>query len=133
MEDWESDWIQELFYHIMWTTLGNVESITPEIEPALHETLIEACEKTGGQMLAVNTMPDHVHVICTISPEVAPDDFVAALKTVATARFNLQWQIGCGGMTLGDEDLKIAIPYVENQKHHHQTGTIILDYEMTAD
>lgn len=110
----------------------------PLIGPA-NELLLFEVDKTGesgGEVLAVNAVSDHVHVAATIPPKVAVADWVKRVKGVSAYEINLRfpdsldsfhWQDSYGVLTFGAKNLDTVVDYIQRQKEHHAQNTLI-DY-----
>jgi putative transposase len=124
-----------LFYHIVWATNNRLPLLVPEIEQAVFRTLWQKCVEVSAQPIAVNGMPDHVHVIAAVPPTLALARFVQVLKGSSSRFVHVEfarpfaWQEGYGVFSLSERSLQAAAAYVRNQKAHHQAGTIILRLE----
>ena len=69
-----------LNYHIVWSPKYRRSVLVGDIKKRL-ETIIEeaVCEKRG-KVLAMEVMPDHVHLCVSLSPDVAPYKMVKLAK-----------------------------------------------------
>ncbi len=128
-----------LFYHIVWTTRERHPWITANIEGFVYRVLTGKCEEKGGQVFAINGMPDHVHVVLSIPPSISIASFVKHIKGASSyaicAEFDMSfaWQRGYGVFSVSERTLKRAIEYVEQQKEHHRNGTTIASLERIAE
>lgn len=102
--------------------------ISPLWEGQLYRYIIGFLHQTKHQILAVNGMPDHIHILFGLDPAVALSDLVRELKKATTAFIQnkgfcvskFQWQAGYGGFSYSKWDREKLIQYVLNQKEHHQ-------------
>lgn len=128
-----------LYYHLVWAVYERHPLLVPPIEEAVFRVMASLCERQHGKVMAINGMPDHVHVVTSIPPATAIAVFVKNLKgatsRMAEDKFNapFQWQSGYGAFTISERNLKLAIEYVEHQKQHHANGTTIPRYEKFLD
>ena len=126
----------EFFHHLVWATKRREALITPQVELPLHDYIRHHCRTLGVLVHAVNGMPDHVHLACTLPSALAVSEFVGKIKG-ASAWFvnqkaqrerNLQmclyWQANFGGMTFAQHDPARIVRYIDGQKAHHQMGTL---------
>ena len=109
--------------------------------PALHERqqaevkmlLHEACIRYGYRMIALEVMPDHIHVFLSAGPNDTPSDIVRRLKGY-TGHWLLQndrylrkfysrkkalWGRGYYAATAGHVSAKTIRRYIEGQRQHH--------------
>jgi REP element-mobilizing transposase RayT len=76
-------------------------------------------------------MPDHVHLVLRIGPDVSVSEIVRLVKAnsskwvnerwAGTGRFG--WQRGYGAFTVSYSQLDAARRYVQDQADHHRTRT----------
>ncbi len=92
--------------------------------------------------MAVNGMPDHIHVVAQIPPTIALSEWIRQVKGVSSRDLNrangltsqkFAWQSGYGVFTVGLRGLPDVVRYVENQKSHHGAQTIIAAVEDIGD
>lgn len=117
--------------------------ITPKVEPRLFQFITHKILETPGVLLhAIGAIDDHIHISISPPPTIKPSEWIGKLKGSSSHHINqlfghktLEWQHGYGIVSFGTKDLRWVINYVENQKEHHQRGTIydrverITDYE----
>jgi putative transposase len=94
----------------------------------------------GAAVFALNGTADHVHLVVSIPPRVSVASFVSQVKAAAATKFNkrapeepLHWAEEFGAMTFDGKRLPYVIAYVEQQKTHHGTGTLIPVLERTEE
>ncbi|MFN8374106.1 MAG: IS200/IS605 family transposase [Anaerolineae bacterium] len=120
-------------YHAVWATKFRQPLITPEIERILFPLVISKSTTLGGQVFAVNAMPDHIHIAASIPPKIACARWVKNIKGAASFEINklfpnlelhFQWQGGYSLHTFGAKNMQFVVGYIENQKSHHAANTI---------
>lgn len=128
-----------LYFHVVWTTKDRQPLITPEIEAHIIPGLFMKAEELRGMVFAVSGMPDHIHMVASIPPNLSVDDFIQRLKAFAARAITLkydapfEWQDGYGVFSISKRNLKRTVDYVERQKEHHHTGKTIGALERTSD
>jgi putative transposase len=120
-----------LFYHFVWTTRDREPLVTPEVEAALYPYLRVRCEEKRVLVHALNGMPDHVHLACTLPTTLCVADFMEMVKGASSHFVNhlpdqprLYWHRGYGALTFRKRDLPQVVAYIRNQKEHHRAGTV---------
>jgi putative transposase len=88
------------------------------------------------KLLAINGMPDHVHVLFGMRPTQSLSDLMQAIKgdssrwvneqRLAMGRFS--WQEGYGAFSYGKSQIPAVIGYIRNQEKHHRKRTFIEEY-----
>ena len=125
---------QELFYHLVWSTKNREPMINGEIQPVLFEVLNAKAENLDCRIIALNCVPDHVHILLVIPPKLAVSMAINGLKgfsshEVKPYRQDFTWQHGYGIFTLRSSDLSVVEEYVKNQEKHHKIGTTVESWE----
>lgn len=123
----------QLYYHFVWTTKYRQPLLTPKVEPIIYNYLRSKAIGLGGFVFALNGVEDHVHLVGTVPAKLAVATFIGQVKGVASTRFNKEypreepffWQREYGAFTFDKKRLPYVVRYVENQKQHHQTQSII--------
>jgi len=88
------------------------------------------------KMLAINGMPDHVHVLFGMRPVQSLSDLMQDIKGGSSKWINdkkfiktkFSWQEGYGAFSYGKSQLSQVIRYIENQEEHHKRKTFIDEY-----
>ena len=132
-----SDNYTELYYHIVWATKDREPYLTDVVEIELFNYLATVCRTLRVAIHALNGMPDHVHLICSIPPSISISEVVMDLKGKSAYHLNhlpssdsyLAWQPAYGVITLSKHHLQRARLYVNNQKTHHADNTVFARLE----
>ncbi|MDQ2686282.1 MAG: IS200/IS605 family transposase [Armatimonadota bacterium] len=78
----------ETYYHIVWATRGREERLTPEIERRVHRCVTGEVERLRCLVLALDGMPDHVHLVVRAPGNVCPAALAKQVKGVSSAMLN---------------------------------------------
>jgi len=110
--------------------------ITPEFSEELYKYITGIVRNQGQKLIAINGMPDHVHILIGLKPAMALADLVREIKADSTnfinsrklvhGRFN--WQEGYGAFSYGHSQLDQIIRYIQNQEKHHQKQSFKAEY-----
>jgi putative transposase len=128
-----------VFVHLVWATWDRLPLITPAIERPLCRCLEKESQALGCRVLAINGMPDYVHLVATL-PATLPVADLAKQAKGATSRFvndslrpeNLfKWQGDYGAFSISPWDVARALHYVRSQKEHHLCGEVEAEWEQT--
>lgn len=122
----------QLYYHFIWATRERQPLITSAMEPQLFRYIRHKCESLRVFVHAVNGMPDHLHIACTLPTTLAIADFLETIKGssshlinhLSDADLELYWQGGYGALTFAKHDLPQVVRYIDNQRHHHREGSL---------
>ena len=117
--------LHQVYGHIVFSTKERKPLISGGIEKELFAYLSGIVRDLGGMPLAINGMPDHVHLLVQASKKIADTDFMRQLKGSSSKWMQEQgekefrWQAGYGWFGVGSRDLEAAKEYVAKQKQHH--------------
>ncbi len=98
-------------------------------------------ERGGVAVYAVNGTEDHVHLVMSVPPTIAPAGLIGQLKGASARLINAElgpeppfaWGGGYGLFTVGPRQLSTAVSYVRAQKQHHAQHTTTAALERTSD
>jgi len=93
-------------------------------------------EQQGHKLYVINGMPDHIHILISMSPKQAPSDLMYHIKRSSSLWINnnklsigkFSWQEGFGAFSLGKSQLRDKIIYIENQQEHHSRRSFQEEY-----
>lgn len=115
-------------YHVVWCTKYRRKVLDSEIETRLKEILAQVCVDCGAELLEVETMPDHVHLLVSCDPTFGIKRLVGVMKgrssrflrqefPVLKSRLPTLWTHSCFIATVGGAPLAIIKAYIESQKN----------------
>ena len=67
-------------YHFVWCPKYRRKVIVSDIESRLHEIIRDTAKENGWEIIALETMPDHVHLFIKTVPTIAPNNVIAMIK-----------------------------------------------------
>ncbi|HEX8237662.1 MAG TPA: IS200/IS605 family transposase [Abditibacteriaceae bacterium] len=127
------------FYaHLVWATRGRTPLLTPaDIERRVHRCIHYEAERLKCTVLAIQGMPDHVHLVVQMPSTLAVSRLAQAVKGVSSRFANetlgfdgaFDWQQNYAAFSLSRSHLTRVVKYVQNQKEHHQEGTQWSEWE----
>jgi len=127
----------ELPIHFVWTTFERRPLLTPQIEQLVFRSIHDSARQMRCIILALNGMPDHIHLAVLFTPNLSISDFIKRVKGISSAtvrdqygteRF-FQWEEGYAALAFPYSHRQKVIAYIENQKTHHAADTIYADWE----
>ncbi|MEI6757863.1 MAG: IS200/IS605 family transposase [Chlorobium sp.] len=108
------------------------ESLTEE----LCKYLTGIIQNNGHKVLAINGMPDHLHILIGMRPNQALSELMKDVKASSAKWINekgcipgrFEWQEGYG-FSYEKSALPQVIAYIMNQKEHHRVKTFREEYQ----
>lgn len=130
----------ELYFHIVWATQHRQPFLTSSKEEAVFRCILKLMQSLPYDVLALNGMPDHVHLLIQTGPQVDLSALMQKLKGVTSALVNdmmhheerFRWQEGYYAATITPSHLPKVKEYIENQRQHHREGTARESFERTG-
>lgn len=115
-------------YHVSWCPKYRRAVLTGAIESRLKASIAEAVAETTGEIVELEVMPDHVHLLVSIDPQYGVHCLIKHIKgrssRVLREEFPLLksclpslWTHSYFVATVGGAPLDIIKRYVENQKN----------------
>lgn len=88
------------------------------------------------KLLAINGMPDHVHVFIGMRPTQSISDLMQDIKGSSSKWINdkkflkvkFEWQSGYGAFSYSKSHVQNVINYIKNQENHHKKQTFRDEY-----
>ena len=89
------------------------------------------------KVLAINGMPDHLHVFFGMRPTQSLSNLMQDIKGSSSKWINemrfikekFEWQEGFGAFSYSKSQASVVIDYVQNQEMHHQKISFIDEYK----
>jgi putative transposase len=102
----------------------------------LHSYITGIVQNNGHKLLAINGMPDHVHILFGMRPNQALSDLMMQVKRDSAkwindnrlARGRFAWQEGYGAFSYSKSDVDAVIDYIRSQEQHHRQKSFIEEY-----
>lgn len=126
----------QLYVHIVFAVKFRLALIDESWAERLRMYITSIVQKHGHKLVAINNMPDHLHILIGLSPNQSLSDLMRILKSdssewinkekLATGRF--QWQEGYGAFTHSRSQVDSVVKYILNQQQHHKKKTLIEEF-----
>jgi len=110
--------------------------IHAEWEIELHRYVTGIIRNHGHQVLAINGMPDHLHILVGWRPNQSISNLMQEVKGSSSMWINqrklttnnFRWQEGYGAFGYSKEHVPRVLAYVQNQKEHHRKQRFLDEY-----
>ncbi|MCB1049402.1 MAG: IS200/IS605 family transposase [Acidobacteria bacterium] len=120
-----------LLYHIIFCTKNRYPMIHGDFEAELYRYITGIIQGEKGQLLAIDGVEDHIHLVVKLKPSHDIPDLLKRTKAHSTIWINnndkvdgrFSWQKGYGIFSVSASQLSKVIAYVRNQKEHHRNQT----------
>ena len=126
-----------IYFHFIWGTQDRKPLISRENERRIYRCIVNQIHLLGCETLAINGVPDHIHLVVKVRSTVAIATLIKQAKGVSakfinehlTVGYLFRWQSGYGAFSISRWDLPMIINYVKKQKEHHQEGELLAELE----
>jgi REP element-mobilizing transposase RayT len=116
------------FYHTVFSTKHRASLIVPDLEARLYPFMGGILRDLRCQLLAINGMPDHVHLLIRYRADLSHSDMLQQIKGRSSKWINetfpqlghFGWQSGYGGFTVSKSVVPEVEAYIARQKEHHR-------------
>ena len=110
--------------------------VPKEHKEELHKYVTGIIQNHDHKLIAINSMPDHIHILIGLRPRMAISELVQKVKADSTNFINrkrwvlgrFSWQEGFGAFSYGHSQLGSIIRYIENQEKHHAKTSFRQEY-----
>ncbi|HEX6191940.1 MAG TPA: IS200/IS605 family transposase [Chitinophagaceae bacterium] len=111
--------------------------IQPQWECDLYKYITGIISHYNHKVLAINGMPDHLHLFFGMRPTQSLSDLLEEVKGASSKWINnkrltkghFEWQSGFSAFSYSKMDSKNVIGYIENQKIHHKKINFMDEYK----
>ena len=105
-------------------------------EEQLYKYITGIVQNKEQKMIAVNGMPNHIHIFIGMKPTCCISDLVREIKKSSSTFINdnqlsakpFNWQEGFGAFSYSHSHIDTVYKYVMNQKKHHKKQTFKEEY-----
>jgi putative transposase len=129
----------EIYLHFVWATKGRQPWLVGDVERAAHRCIQSEAREMGCEVLALGGMPDHVHLLASVSSGVSSAALAKQLKGASSRLVSGQvapgsgfgWQEGYGVFSVSRSHVQRVKSYVLNQNARHTADRTWPDWEET--
>ncbi len=115
-------------YHIIWCPKYRRSVLTAGVDERLKGIIHEACNELKVEVIQLEVMPDHVHLLAEVDPQLGVHKLVKRVKGRSSrflrrefphlrSRLPTLWTNSYFVSTVGGAPLEVVKQYVEDQKH----------------
>jgi putative transposase len=79
------NWVYNCQYHVVWCPKYRRKVLVPPIDARLKELFLEKQAEYGYQVIDMEVMPDHVHLLLDVNPQVGIKSVVSQIKGYTSA------------------------------------------------
>ena len=126
----------QIYIQVVFAVNGRQSLITPSFKEDLFKYVGGTIRNANQKLIAINGMPDHVHILIGMKPNIALSAFVKDIKVASSRLINdkgwvrgrFSWQEGFGAFSYSQSHLSKVARYIENQAHNHARRSFREEY-----
>lgn len=114
-------------YHVVWCPKYRRSVLIEGVDVRLKELIIEKCMEHQAEILELEIMPDHIHLLIEVDPQYGIHRMVKQIKGYSSrmlrqefswlrSRIPTLWTNSYFVSTVGGSPLEVIKQYIENQK-----------------
>lgn len=131
-----SDTFSQIYIQIVFAVKNRDAQVNASWEDQLYKYITGIVTNKGQKLIAINGMPDHIHIFVGLKPNCNLSDLVREIKKSSNTFINNQkfsnykfsWQEGFGAFSYGHSQIDDVYKYVMNQKEHHKLKSFKEEY-----
>ena len=115
-------------YHVVWCPKYRRKVLINGVDKRLKELILEVCENLNIELIEMEIMPDHVHLLIEVDPQFGIHKAVKRIKGYSSkilreefswlkSRLPTLWTNSYFVSTVGGAPLSAIKKYIENQKN----------------
>ncbi len=126
----------QLYVQCVFATKYRKAALHAEWDERLRMYISAIVKNNGHKLIAINNMPDHLHLFIGLNPNQSISEIMRIVKGDSSEWVNekrltqvkFQWQQGYGAFTYSKSQVDAVVKYVANQQEHHKRITFLDEY-----
>ena len=126
----------QIYIQVVFAVQGRYNLIPKQHKEELHKYITGIIRNKNQKLIAINSMPDHIHIFIGMKPDIALSDLVRDIKNNSSKFINhkkwmrgkFNWQEGFGGFSYGHSQIDAVVKYIQSQEKHHARRTFKEEY-----
>ena len=126
----------QIYIHVVFSVQNRISLIRSEWREELYKYITGIIQNNGHKLIAINGMPDHVHIFIGLKPNQSLSDLMQDVKGDSSKWINshdyvkgrFEWQAGYGAFSYSISQIDSVMKYIQNQQSHHKVKTFKDEY-----
>jgi REP element-mobilizing transposase RayT len=126
----------QIHIHAIFAVQNRHSLISKSWEQRLYQYITGIIQTHGHKLIAINGVPDHVHIFFGMRPTESLSDLMRDVKGDTSLWINeekivagkFSWQEGYGAFSYSKSQISSVATYIENQELHHKKRTFMEEY-----
>jgi putative transposase len=126
----------QLYVHLVFSPKNRDALIKKEWKCALEKYVTGIIQSENHKLIAIGTMPDHIHILIGYNINQLIPELVERIKTSSNkwikenkhSQFKFEWQKGFGAFSHSRSQIDTVVKYILTQEEHHHQKTFKEEY-----
>ena len=126
----------QLYIHFVFAVKYRAALLSSDWDERLRLYISAITQNNGHKMLAINNMPDHLHMLIGLNPGQSISDLMRLVKGDSSEWINkenltqskFKWQEGYGAFSHSKSQIDKVAKYIINQQEHHKKTDFLAEY-----
>jgi len=126
----------QVYLQFVFAVKGRQNLIPTKCNDELQKYITGVVQNRKQKMLAINNMPDHLHLFIGFGTTISISDFMEQIKSISSDFINgktwikgkFEWQRGYGVFSYSRSQMDHVIKYILNQQEHHKKQSFKEEY-----
>lgn len=126
----------QVYLQFVFAVKGRQSLISATHNDELQKYITGVVQHRNQKMLAINNVPDHLHMLVGFNTSMSMADFMEEVKAISSKFINerhwingkFEWQRGYGVFSYSRSQIDDVIQYIGNQQAHHNKKTFKEEY-----
>jgi len=126
--------LANILIHVIWSTKERRPLIADDVRAQLHGYMAGILKNIESPALIINSVSDHVHILCQLSKNIAACKLVEEAKKSSSKWMKEQgvgdfaWQNGYGMFSVSQSNADAVREYIEQQAEHHKKRDFMTEF-----
>jgi REP element-mobilizing transposase RayT len=126
----------QVYLQFIFAVKGRQSLILPKHNDELQKYITGVVQNRKQKVLAINNIPDHLHLFVGFGTTMSIADFMEEVKSISSKFINekgwingrFEWQRGYGVFSYSRSQIDDVIKYIANQQEHHKKKAFKEEY-----
>ena len=126
----------QIYLQFVFAVQNRISLIKPEWKEELYKYIAGIVQNNKHKLIAINGMPNHIHVFIGYKPHQLIPDLLQDIKGNSSGWINkkgfiegkFSWQAGYGAFSYSHSQIDNVVKYIMNQERHHRKKTFQEEY-----
>ena len=126
----------QVYLQFVFAVKGRQSHINPKYNDELQKYITGIVQNRKQKLLAINNVPDHLHMLVGFGTTMSISDFIEEVKSISSKFINekcwihgkFEWQRGYGVFSYSRSQIDHVIHYIQKQQEHHKRKSFKEEY-----